>query len=318
MSNLTVQESHENILFTQVIDSAGRVVSPDRHNNYVPAASVIFSLSDAFSLQDHINRAPRLDASWEKNMTSTRIFLSEEMQLYEDIMLLDMKDVYRNLPLKIALCHQRFHRYTVPEYVMKTDDDCFINLPGIVRLLQEMPKDVPTWWGNFRQYWVVERHGKWKEDLYSSSIYPEFACGSGSVLSRSLSSWLSSNAHRLQLFQGEDVSLGVWLAGLRIRHIRDQRWRCERTCQDCDVALEQQSVLCWAMLFMLMYDTLQKKRRWKKRLTASFPFYTTTGWKCRVIKEFSKLRYKGFLKLIKEIIVYSQSPVYSRNCLTYR
>ncbi|RUS82156.1 hypothetical protein EGW08_010090, partial [Elysia chlorotica] len=228
----SVQSSHNNIIFTQIVDSAGRVLPRHRHKSYVPAASIIFSLSDVNSLQLHINRIPQVEASWERTMASTSISLNEEIQRHDDVMLLDIQDVYRNLPLKVAQCHEWFNRHTVPEYVMKTDDDCFINLPEIVRLLQELPNDVPTWWGSFRQYWTVERHGKWKEDLYSSSVYPDFACGSGSVLSSSLSSWLSSNAHMLQPFQGEDVSVGVWLAGLRLRQVHDERWRCDLSCRD--------------------------------------------------------------------------------------
>ena len=229
---LDIHRDHHNLVFTQVIDSVGRVLSQLEPGTIIPAASLIFSLPDTLALQRHINTSDELDTSWHRETASTMMLLHEEMQIHDDIMLLEIQDVYRNLPVKVAMCHQWFNLHTVPKYVLKTDDDCYINLKKIVNTLQEFSADAMTWWGNFRQYWMVERHGKWREDSYSSSVYPQFACGSGSVLSSSVSTWLSSNIDRLRHFQGEDVSMGIWLAGLNVSQIQDDRWRCDMTCRD--------------------------------------------------------------------------------------
>ena len=79
---------------------------------------------------------------------------------------------------------------------------------------------------SFRTNWPLDRWGKWKERDYPSSTYPAFACGSGSVLSTDLTGWLADNADRLKHFQGEDVSLGIWLAALNPVLINDEDFQC--------------------------------------------------------------------------------------------
>ncbi|PVD25598.1 hypothetical protein C0Q70_13256 [Pomacea canaliculata] len=80
--------------------------------------------------------------------------------------------------------------------------------------------------------WVVERTGKWREPDFPSSVYPTFPCGSGYVVSRNLHTWLADNARHLHSFQGEDVSMGIWLAPLAPRLIQDKRWQCFKVCED--------------------------------------------------------------------------------------
>lgn len=76
------------------------------------------------------------------------------------------------------------------------------------------PSTPTTWYGNFRAYWGVDRFGKWAEYDYTSPAYPAFACGSGNVVSKDLSSWIAENVEHLKSYQGEDVSMGIWLAAV--------------------------------------------------------------------------------------------------------
>lgn len=74
----------------------------------------------------------------------------------------------------------------------------------------------------------MDFYGKWAENEYHSVSYPPFACGSGYVISRPVAKWIASNAQFLHPFQGEDVSLGIWLASLgpSIR-IQEDLFQCE-------------------------------------------------------------------------------------------
>lgn len=76
------------------------------------------------------------------------------------------------------------------------------------------------WFGQFRSEWPVERWGKWNEVDYTGKYYPAFACGSGSLLSADLLTWLAANRDKLHPFQGEDVSLGIWLAAVNPQLIK--------------------------------------------------------------------------------------------------
>lgn len=89
----------------------------------------------------------------------------------------------------------------------------------------------------------MDRIGKWQELEYASPAYPAFACGSGYVVSRDLVQWLADNADKLKAYQveylrasdcvgggwirtespecnvrnvlqGEDVSMGIWMAAV--------------------------------------------------------------------------------------------------------
>ena len=62
----------------------------------------------------------------------------------------------------------------------------------------------------------VERTGKWREFIYSSIFYPDFACGSASIISRGISAWLNKNVNHLLGYQGEDVSMGIWLSAIDV------------------------------------------------------------------------------------------------------
>jgi len=77
---------------------------------------------------------------------------------------------------------------------------------------------------------VVERAGKWRELDYTAPVYPSFACGAGNVLSADLVRWLALNADHLKLYQGEDVSMGIWLSAVGPVIDNDYRWSCGREC----------------------------------------------------------------------------------------
>eukprot|EP00057_Strongylocentrotus_purpuratus_P005505 XP_003731122.2 PREDICTED: UDP-GalNAc:beta-1,3-N-acetylgalactosaminyltransferase 2 [Strongylocentrotus purpuratus] len=117
------------------------------------------------------------------------------------------------------------------QYVIKTDDDVYMNLDHIMQnfVIDEYPTS-KLWWGQFRFGWSVEHHGKWAEHDYQSPVYPSFACGSGSMMTRDLFQWIAANSRNLFKFQGEDVSLGIWLAALQPNYHDDPRWHCDNTC----------------------------------------------------------------------------------------
>ena len=55
--------------------------------------------------------------------------------------------------------------------------------------------------GSFRDDWLVDRSGKWREPDYSAPVYPSFACGAGNMLSADLVHWLAQNINVLKTYQ---------------------------------------------------------------------------------------------------------------------
>ncbi|XP_013861377.1 UDP-GalNAc:beta-1,3-N-acetylgalactosaminyltransferase 2 [Austrofundulus limnaeus] len=157
--------------------------------------------------------------------------LREESLRHGDVVFVDVVDTYRNVPSKLL----RFYKWSVENtdfnLLLKTDDDCYIDVDSVfMKIDHKNLKRRNFWWGNFRQSWAVDRIGKWQELEYPSPAYPAFACGSGYVASRDLVQWLASNAEKLKAYQGEDVSMGIWMAAVGPQKYQDAGWLCEKEC----------------------------------------------------------------------------------------
>lgn len=169
---------------------------------------------------------------WRAVLSRERKELQREMSQYDDILLVDVVDVYRNLPRKLLKFYSWAVRNTRFNFTLKTDDDCFVNVEAIFMALEsrKLRGKERIWWSRFRSNWPVERVGKWRELDYTAPIYPSFACGAGNVLSADLVQWLAFNEDHLKTYQGEDVSMGIWLSAVGSSLVNDYRWSCGREC----------------------------------------------------------------------------------------
>ncbi|XP_037547625.1 UDP-GalNAc:beta-1,3-N-acetylgalactosaminyltransferase 2, partial [Nematolebias whitei] len=157
--------------------------------------------------------------------------LRDESLRHGDVVFVDVVDTYRNVPSKLL----RFYKWSVENadfnLLLKADDDCYIDVDSVFMKIDRKGLERRNfWWGNFRQSWSVDRIGKWQELEYASPAYPAFACGSGYVVSRDLVRWLARNAENLKPYQGEDVSMGIWMAAVGPQKYQDPGWLCEKEC----------------------------------------------------------------------------------------
>ncbi|XP_062938750.1 UDP-GalNAc:beta-1,3-N-acetylgalactosaminyltransferase 2 isoform X2 [Cynocephalus volans] len=196
------------------------------------AGGFIYTIQEGDTLLHNLHSRPRRLVDHISNLREEDALLREESSIYGDIVFVDVVDTYRNVPAKLL----NFYRWTVEttsfNLLLKTDDDCYIDLEAVFNRIAQKNLDGPNfWWGNFRLNWAVDRTGKWQELEYPSPAYPAFACGSGYVISRDIVSWLASNSGRLKTYQGEDVSMGIWMAAIGPRRYQDSLWLCEKTCE---------------------------------------------------------------------------------------
>ena len=72
--------------------------------------------------------------------------LEEEQDKYHDLLFVDVVDVYRNVPHKLI----KFHRWAVDktsfDFLLKTDDDCYLDLETILDRLKNWSATSPIWW----------------------------------------------------------------------------------------------------------------------------------------------------------------------------
>ncbi|XP_030627817.1 UDP-GalNAc:beta-1,3-N-acetylgalactosaminyltransferase 2 [Chanos chanos] len=195
------------------------------------AGGFTFTVYDVDALGEMLRgRAGRLERHLSK-LKEEDSALQEESLRHGDMVFVDVVDTYRNVPSKLL----QFYKWSVGNadfnLLLKTDDDCYIDVDAVLMKIDHRSLTRNSlWWGNFRQNWAVDRIGKWQELEYASPAYPAFACGSGYVVSRDLVEWLASNADKLKAYQGEDVSMGIWMAAVGPRKYQDPGWLCEKEC----------------------------------------------------------------------------------------
>uniref|UniRef100_T1ELF6 UDP-GalNAc:beta-1,3-N-acetylgalactosaminyltransferase 2 n=2 Tax=Helobdella robusta TaxID=6412 RepID=T1ELF6_HELRO len=156
--------------------------------------------------------------------------LHQEFEKNGDMLFVDVVDVYRHLPLKFLSFAQWTINNVKFEFLLKTDDDCYLDVEKILRKLNELNINQSLLFGRFRHNWPVERWGRWAEHSYTSATYPRFPCGSGYVLSSDLVHWMATNYEYLKAYQGEDVSIGIWLSAVNHVVVDEPLWQCENEC----------------------------------------------------------------------------------------
>ncbi|XP_028128659.2 beta-1,3-galactosyltransferase 6 [Diabrotica virgifera virgifera] len=192
--------------------------------------------------------------------------ISSEQLQHSDILTLPVVDSYKNLTDKIKYSFQWLdtqYDYGLGfKYVLKCDDDSFVNLDKLVVELMKIEskylkriydknteeyiisinyqqggrsEDLNLYWGYFNGNARIKNKGKWKETNWIvSDRYVPYALGGGYILSKGLISYISRNMKELKSFNSEDVSVGLWLSPVNnIVRIHDIRFDTEWTSRGC-------------------------------------------------------------------------------------
>ena len=151
--------------------------------------------------------------------------LQREQSLHGDLMIFfNLDNGYEGLPDRTLYSMTHISKHYHFTFLLKTDDDVYINLPIV---LQEMKKIRPRerlYWGRFSCQNPPMEEGRWKEELWHwCDVYFPYAYGGMYVLTSDVVSLIADNAPELQKYSCEDVSLGMWLAPYNLVRINDIR-----------------------------------------------------------------------------------------------
>jgi Galactosyltransferase len=169
--------------------------------------------------------------------------LKEEQARHQDLIDTVHPESYRSLPHKLRFALRWILRhYNDVQWVLKADDDMFVRADLIQEALIPHPRLTEPWsWspsahaivvGHIVRNVPVQRAGKWAEQreyIQSHAIYPPWPQGScGYLLSRAAGEYIATRYDRdiaslslangapaaltLPMLQGEDTSLGIWMA----------------------------------------------------------------------------------------------------------
>ncbi|ELT91230.1 hypothetical protein CAPTEDRAFT_226503 [Capitella teleta] len=197
--------------------------------------SFAYRLHDSEKLQKFVEQEAVRSDEWREAGEREQRRIDHEMASYDDIILLpNTMDVYRNIPHKLLHALQWAEENTRVNFVAKTDDDCFLNLFHLLEVVEGQSDRI--WLGRFRHNWALDRYGKWAEPSYHSLTYPPFACGSLYVIGKSIVDWLVEGMDTLRLYQGEDVSMGIWMAAIQVEIEDHRKIECEQVCNSDMIA----------------------------------------------------------------------------------
>lgn len=139
--------------------------------------------------------------------------LREENRIYDDLIVQDFTDTYRNLTIK-TLMGLHWSKVYCPNFrfLMKTDDDVYVNVMNILNLvhIQKLSGGIT---GNCFQTFKVTRkpgsrsYSSFREFPYES--YPGFCSGGGYIMPKSVALDILSLSSTVPYFHLEDVYIGI-------------------------------------------------------------------------------------------------------------
>ncbi|CAH0562037.1 unnamed protein product [Brassicogethes aeneus] len=151
--------------------------------------------------------------------------LEEEQTLFGDIIRGKFVDTYDNLTLKtISLLEWVDNYCPKAAYVLKTDDDMFINVARLLQFMSKHKPDQRAIYGRLAQKWKPIRNKKSKYYIspqqYKPSVFPDFTTGPAYLLPAQISKELYTAALNHTYFKLEDVFVtGIVANGLKIKRV---------------------------------------------------------------------------------------------------
>ena len=187
---------------------------PDSKINMILNNGVIASYKTIFSLGRSQNQ-------------KINHLVDSESRIYEDILQLNFIDSYNNLTRK-TVSSIEWVAYNCPtNYVIKTDDDCYLNILRVMPWLRRLPKNV-KYVGRKQEDMDVIRdptHRNYvsKKD-HPSDTYQSYCSGGGYLLSGKVLKRIAASSKRIPYIINEDAYMGMVAHSVRVSPYNDGRF----------------------------------------------------------------------------------------------
>lgn len=166
----------------------------------------------------------------QSNSSRLNNLLKQEARVYKDVVIGDFLDTFRNLSLKTLLGLQWSLRHCQAKYILKTDEDCFVNVLSLVEWLQEYHMtngSKPLYTGNIQKGMEVVRdksHRYYVSGMdYNKHIYPPYASGGGYIFSASLLPQLLAATKKVSAIPVEDACFGLYMQHVGVKPVHNNR-----------------------------------------------------------------------------------------------
>ncbi|XP_013422058.1 beta-1,3-galactosyltransferase 1-like [Lingula anatina] len=170
--------------------------------------------------------------------------LKKESAISRDLLFGNYLDSYRNLTLKVLHGLRWSSEECHAKYILKTDDDCFINTPILSQfLLYENTLTKGLYAGHVfveQQHREVVRgnpkFNKWavSDQDFKEQYYPEYVSGTGYVLSCDVVEDILSLVPKVPPFVNEDAYIGTLVHKLGISPVKSGRFSLQNKWKTCN------------------------------------------------------------------------------------
>lgn len=151
--------------------------------------------------------------------------IAAENYMYNDIIRGRFLDSYNNLTLKtISMLEWVDINCPKASFVLKTDDDMFINVPKLLQFIEKKNADKRTIYGRLAKKWKPIRNKKSKyyvsPEQYKPPIFPQFTTGPAYLMTRDCVKDLYSKALNETYLKLEDVyTTGIVAQAVGIKRV---------------------------------------------------------------------------------------------------
>ncbi|KAK3587720.1 hypothetical protein CHS0354_042511 [Potamilus streckersoni] len=149
-----------------------------------------------------------------------RKLVEEENKIHSDIIKEDFVDTYQNLTYKTMMAFKyAITKCSHAKYVFKTDDDMWVNITGLVKVIQREKTTLQTAVGGDCRHGagpIRDPGSKWYASFqsYPHDSYPGYCSGTGYVTSNNVAKKLFEISKNVPFFHLEDVYVAICIKKL--------------------------------------------------------------------------------------------------------
>lgn len=154
--------------------------------------------------------------------------IHQEIETHDDLIIGNVQEHFYNLTYKVQMGFEWSLKYCQYEFMLKGDDDVFVNLPQLFQFLEsdDTPKK-ELFAGNVQYQAKVFRTGKYGVDKneFRKAVYPRYCSGGGFVLSRDVVDEMVKAFHQVPALKIDDAYIGVLALKIGIDVLHNNNFR---------------------------------------------------------------------------------------------
>ncbi|KAL3885843.1 hypothetical protein ACJMK2_025875 [Sinanodonta woodiana] len=146
--------------------------------------------------------------------------VEEENKIHSDIIKEDFVDTYQNLTYKTMMAFKyAITKCSYAKFVLKTDDDMWVNIPGLLKVIQREKTTLQTAVGGACRHDagpIRDTGSKWYASFksYPHDSYPGYCSGTGYVTSINVAREVFKVSQNVPFFHLEDVYVAICMRKL--------------------------------------------------------------------------------------------------------